>query len=56
MESMQREWRYGPRLKLGEIPQEELLKKTNEKRSEKNKENQERRVIEAKGTDKYKEP
>lgn len=56
MESMQREWRYCSRLKLGEIPQKALLKKANEKRLEKNKENKERRVIEAKGTEKYKDP
>lgn len=38
------------------IPQEELLKKASGKRSKKNKENQERGVTEAKGTEKFKEP
>lgn len=51
--------RCGPRLKLwGKWyfgPQEELLKKASEKRSEKSKENQEKQVSEAKPTENSKE-
>lgn len=59
--NMQRERRDGPRLKLWGVrtnmvvQQEEFLKKTSEKISENNEENQERGVTEAKGIENSKE-